>query len=129
MRRFLELVGGFVEVSDLDKQILVVRITPHFFQQRRRFRVGHLFHLIEGGHLPAHTACRGRRLGAGCGLRRYRRRLRSAKQVSDRQPNYEADYRHRVDLLRLPSGCARSRLDCFIRHSSFSPSISALVIY
>jgi hypothetical protein len=44
----------------LDEQIGVVRIALQFFEQRAPPLVGHLFHLIEAGHLAAHSTCGGR---------------------------------------------------------------------
>src|SRR5208282_1345181 len=58
----------------------------------------------------------------------HRRRLRAAKQVSNRQPDHKADYRHRVHLFSLPNGSARSLLDCFIRHSLFLLTFCAFLI-
>jgi hypothetical protein len=66
-RRFLELVGSLVQVSDLGEQIGIVRVGLQFSSSGAAL-LGHLFHLFKAGHLAAHTTCGGRRLGtAGAG--------------------------------------------------------------
>src|ERR1019366_6293044 len=45
---------------------------------------------------------------------------RPPEQVSDREPYDQADGRHRVNLLVLPSH-SRSLIECFVRHVSRTP--------